>query len=318
MRTLAEIGEFGLIERIARAAARGPAGGVVLGIGDDAALLRARAGEDLVATIDAVVEGVHFRWGVDDPAALGWRALAASLSDLAAMGARPLGCLLALAAPGALPLARLDGVLRGMLAAARDYGCPLAGGNVTRARETSLTVTALGAVRRGRALSRRGARAGDRILVTGALGGAALARAGAARGRGRVRHRPRPRLAAGLALGRLHGIGACIDVSDGLEADLAHLLDAAGRPLHAELDPARVPVPRGLRRACARLGLDPAALALGGGEDYELLFTARPAALPAAALARRLGLPVTEIGRVRAGPGRRGRPPPRGYRHFRA
>jgi thiamine-monophosphate kinase len=317
MRTLGDVGEFGLIARIERAAGRPRGRGVVLGIGDDAALLRTRPGEDVAATVDALVEGVHFRWDRDAPAAIGWRALVANLSDLAATGARPLGWLLALAAPGSLPLARFDGVLRGMLAAARAFGCPLVGGNVAAAGETSLTVTALGAVARGRQLSRGGARAGDRILVTGTLGGAALARARADRTGGRVRHAPAPRLAAGAALARLRGIGACIDVSDGLEADLAHLLDAgAGGPLRAELDPARVPVPRGFHGACRRLGLDPTALALGGGEDYELLFTARPTAPGAAALGHRLGVPVAEIGRIRRGSRTPAGPPPRGWRHF--
>ena len=313
--TLADVGEFGLIARIARAAARvrGPA--VVLGIGDDAAVLRPRAGERLLVTTDALVEDVHFRWRSEKPAAVGRRALAAALSDLAAMGGRPLGCLLALAAPPSLPLRRADGLLRGLLAAAREFACPLVGGNVTAARETSLTVTALGSARPGRILTRRGARPGDRILVTGSLGGAALGLARAARG-GRRGPAPRPRLAAGAALARTPGIGGCIDVSDGLEADLAHLLEAAaGGPLGAELDVSRVPLPRGLRAACARLGLDPERLALAGGEDYELLFTARPGAPGAGALARRLGLPVSEIGRVTARPTPRRRAPG-GWRHF--
>jgi thiamine-monophosphate kinase len=315
-RTIGDIGELALVERIERAARRGRRGGVVLGIGDDAALLRVRAGEDLVATTDALVEGVHFRWGQDEPEGLGWRALVANLSDLAAMGARPVACLLALAAPRGLSLARFDAVLRGLLAAARRFGCPLAGGNLTRARETSLTITGLGATARGRALLRSGARAGDRIFVTGALGAAALARARAARGDAPMRHRPQPRLAAGAALARTPGIGGCIDVSDGLELDLARLLAAApGARLAAELDPRRLPLPRGFPSACARLGLDPLALALGGGEDYELLFTARPSGPSAAALARRLGLPVAEVGRVVRGGGRE-RPSGRGFRHF--
>jgi thiamine-monophosphate kinase len=319
-RTLADVGELGLVARIERAARAGPRGGVVLGIGDDAALLRARPGEDLVATTDALVEGTHFRWDSDDAEALGWRALVANLSDLAAMGARPLGCLLALAAPGELPLARLDALLAGLLAAARAFACPLAGGNLARARETSLGITALGAVRRGRALLRRGARAGDRVLVTGCLGAAALARARADRGLGPVALRPRPRLEAGAALTRTPGVGACIDVSDGLELDLSRLLAAAARgPRSAELHTSRIPLPRGFHGACAELGLDPLELALGGGEDYELLFTARPGAPSESALSRRLGVRVTELGRVRAGGrsgGRSGGPSARGFRHF--
>jgi thiamine-monophosphate kinase len=311
---LRDVGEFELIERIARAAERGPAAGpgVVLGIGDDAALLRTRRGEDVVVTTDAFVEDVHFRWSSWSPRCIGRRALVANLSDLAAMGARPLGFTLALAAPGTLPLRRIDAVVDGLLHEARAHGCPLVGGNVTRARETSLTLGVVGAVGRGRALRRRGARAGDRILVTGTLGGTALETARAEGGGGRVRRVPTPRLAVGRALTRLAAVGACIDVSDGLEADLHHLL---GDRLHAEIDPGRVPRPPGFARACARFGLDPDRLALSGGEDYELLFTLRSGGPSTQALARRLGVPVSELGRVRSGPGS---PPSSdgGWRHF--
>jgi thiamine-monophosphate kinase len=316
--TLRELGEFGLIERIARAAAPGARGargaGVALGIGDDAALLRLRAGEELAISTDACFESVHFRLRSESPRTLGRRALAASLSDLAAMGARPLGCLLALAAPGALPVRTAEALVAGVLDEGRRHGCPLVGGNLSRARELSLTLTVVGAVARGRGLRRGAARAGDRVFVTGTLGGAALERARAERGRGRIRRVPLPRLRAGRALARLPGRISCIDVSDGLAADLAQLL--AGRPLAAEIDTARLPVPRGFRAACARAGLDPEALASGGGEDYELLFTVGPRARSAAWLARRLGVRVTEIGRVvRRPPGGR-QPAGRGWRHF--
>jgi thiamine-monophosphate kinase len=312
---LRDLGEFGVIARIERAAARSMrrGSGVVLGIGDDAAILRARAGEDVVATTDAFVEGVHFRFATQSVRTIGRRALVANLSDLAAMGARPLGCLLALAAPPALPVRILDGLLAGILREAAAHRCPLVGGNLTRACETSLAITALGAVGRGRALTRRGARAGDRILVTGTLGAAALEVARAERGTGRVRRVATPRLAAGRALARVRGVGGCIDVSDGLDADLAHLLEPVG--LDAALDAERIPRAPGFDVACRRLGLDPDALRRGGGEDYELLFTLRPQAPTAAALARRLGVPVTEIGRVvRRRRGRR--PKTRGFRHF--
>jgi thiamine-monophosphate kinase len=312
---LRDLGELGLIARIERAARRSRRGrnAVVLGIGDDAAILRARAGEDVVATTDAFVEGVHFRFATQSPRVIGRRALVANLSDLAAMGARPLGCLLALAAPPELPVRLLDGLLAGILREADAHRCPLVGGNVTRARETSLAITALGAVARGRALTRVGARTGDRILVTGRLGAAALEVARAERGVGQVRRVATPRLAAGRALARLRGVGGCIDVSDGLEADLAHLLEPAG--LGAALDSARIPRAPGFDAACRRLGLDPDALRVGGGEDYELLFTVRSQAPSAAALARRLGVPVAEIGRVvRRGRGKRSKP--RGFRHF--
>jgi thiamine-monophosphate kinase len=213
----------------------------------------------------------------------------------------------ALAAPPTLALARLDGLVRGMAAQARRCGAPLVGGNLTRARDTMLVLTAIGAVRRGRALRRDAARPGDRVLVTGSLGGAALAVARAARAGGRARRpEPAPRLAAGRALAALAGAGACIDVSDGLLADLGHVLAASG--VGATLDPARVPRPRGFATACAALALDPERLALSGGEDYELCFTVRRGAPGASALARRLGVRVTEIGRIEARRGLRGVP----------
>jgi thiamine-monophosphate kinase len=317
---LRDVGEFGLIDRIARIA--GPAGrprgrAVVLGIGDDAAVVRARPGEDLVATTDALVEGVHFRFATQGARAIGARALAVNLSDLAAMGARPLGALLALAAPPGLALRTALDLARGLVACGRRHACPLVGGNVTRARETSLTVTALGAVTRGRALLRSAARPGDRILVTGTLGGAALALARAERRGARIAAAPEPRLRAGRILARTRGVGACIDLSDGLLADLGHVLEASGAG--AELDVARLPAPRGFVAACRRLGLDPEELLLVGGEDYELLFTVRPGGPPASALARRLGVPVAEIGTVtRRGLSLRGARRPRrgGWRHF--
>jgi thiamine-monophosphate kinase len=313
---LEDVGEFGLIARIQRIAARAPRSpGVVLGIGDDAALLRLRPGEDLALTSDAFVEDVHFRFATDPPRALGRRALVANLSDLAAMGARPLGFTVALAAPPSLALATALALARGLVEEGRRAGCTLVGGNVTRARETSLTVAACGAVLRGRALRRDAARPGDRLLVTGCLGASALARARSERSGAPLRRVPEARLRAGRALAGLAGVGACIDVSDGLLADLGHVLEASG--VGAELDAARVPRPRGFAAACRRQGLDPGALALGGGEDYELLFTVRPAAPPAAVLARRLGVAVTEIGCIGGrGLRLRGARARDGWRHF--
>ncbi|MCH7644965.1 MAG: thiamine-phosphate kinase [Myxococcales bacterium] len=324
---LRDLGEFGLIERIERAARRSRAAsrirsprGLVVGIGDDGAVLRPPAGEDWVVTTDALVEGVHFRWSTQSARCVGRRALVANLSDLAAMGARPLGFVFALAAPPDLEIRTLDGLLAGLLEEADTHGCPLIGGNLSRARQTSVTITAQGSVQRGCALLRSAARPGDRIFVTGTLGGVALEVARAAAGRGRVRGVPIPRLRAGRALARMPGVGACIDISDGLLADLDQVLDRSG--CSAELDLASVPRPPRFEAACRRLGVDPIGLATRGGEDYELLFTLRrrtqPGALgparrsaasgprgssgapgPAvAALSRRLGVAVTEIGKV--------------------
>jgi thiamine-monophosphate kinase len=305
MRRASDVGEFGLIERIARLVPRRPGPGVRVGIGDDAAVLAVRRGEDVVATTDAFVAGVHFRLDQETPRTAGRRAAVGCLSDLAAMGARPLGILLALAVPARTPLATVLAFVRGIAGEAARHGSPLVGGNVTRARELSATLTALGAVARGRALRRDRGRAGDRLYVTGALGRSAFERA-----RGSVRHVGAPRLRAGQRLRGVRGVGACIDVSDGLVADLGQLCRASR--VAARLEPGRVP------RAAGRGGRVPERLALAGGEDYELLFSVRPAGPGAAALRRRLGLPVTEIGRLEAGPPRvRGVPAgPGGFRHF--
>ena len=311
MQRVRDFGEFGLIERIALLAGRTTGADVVLGIGDDAAILRLRAGEDLVVTTDAAVAGVHFRFDQETPRIAGRRAALGCLSDLAAMGARPLGLLLAFGLPPALPAAVALGLVRGVLAESRRAGAPLVGGNVTRARDVSLTLTALGAVRRGRALRRDRGRAGDRLFVTGALGRSAFERAC-----GQVRTAPAARIAAGRRLARLPGVGACIDLSDGLAADLMHLCRASG--VAARLEPASVPLPRGFAAACARKGLDPRWLALAGGEDYELLFSARRRGPTEAELERHLRVPVTQVGCFEAGRPRVWGIPARwrGWRHF--
>lgn len=317
MRTIGDVGEFGLIERISRWIGAERPAGVVLGPGDDAAVLRPHRGRDLVVSTDSLVEGVHFRFATQSARRVGRRALVANLSDLAAMGAEPLGCVAALCAPPSLPLATAQGLVRGLLDEARTHGCPLVGGNLAAGGETSLTITVFGEVARGRALRRHRVRAGDRIYVTGRLGGAALAVARAERTGREIRSVPVPRLAAGRALARLPGVGGCIDVSDGLVADVGHLLEGSG--LGAHIDASRVPRPPGFGAACRRLGLDPEALCLGGGEDYEIVFTLRPAAarrLSPAVLARRLGVPVSEVGRVTREPGIRGVPEGLGWRHF--
>ncbi|MBW2313878.1 MAG: thiamine-phosphate kinase [Deltaproteobacteria bacterium] len=314
---LGELTEFGWIDRIRRAAERaGVPRHVVVGIGDDAAVLRPRAREDVVVSTDALVEDAHFRWRTDPGRQVGRRAVAASLSDLAAMGARPLGVTVAFAGPAELPVRRLDAVTAGLLDVCTRCDAPLVGGNVARARKTSLTVTALGAVRRGQALRRGSARVGDRLLVTGRLGEAALSRARAGR-TGRVMHTPEPRLQAGQALARAAWAGACIDLSDGLVADLGHLLEASG--VGARVAVADAPRRKGFDAACRRARLDPARTLLAGGEDYELLFTVRRHAPSVAVLARRLGVAVTEVGEIVArglhieGAAQTGRG---GFRHF--
>ncbi len=304
-----ELGELGLIE-VLRRRAGAPGRRWRIGIGDDAALLASRAGTDLVWTADALVEDVHFRWSTADPRALGRKALRVNLSDLSAMGARPLGFLLTLAIPGDAPGARVDGFARGLLAEARDAGCPLVGGDTSRAARWCISISALGELPRGRALRRDAARPGDALLVVGELGGSALGlhvlehggpRDASERRFVRMHRLPRVPLGAGPLLARRGWARTAIDVSDGLARDLGHVLASSG--VGAEVELGALPLPRGLARACAQRGLEPWPLALSGGEDYALLVAAPPDAPGDVRLARALDTRVTRIGRVVAGRG---------------
>ena len=315
-RRLADIGESALIDRIARRAGRAPGKDWALGIGDDAAILRPRAGSELVLSADAQVENVHFRFGRETPRSVGRRALIVSLSDLAAMGATPVGSLLSLAAPPGLALGVFDALIDGFVAAAREHRCPLVGGNLTRAESCSLHVTVIGRVPRGRALRRAALRSGDELFVTGVLGAAALARRRADAMGTRLSRLPRPRLDAGQRLARSKATTACIDLSDGLATDLAHLLEGTG--LGAEIEPDALPTQSGFSRLCAALDVDPMDLVLRGGEDYELLFARRPTgrASDPERLAAQLGVAVRRIGRVVDRPGLRGLSGPGSAHHF--
>lgn len=287
-------GEFQLIERFTRTF---PAGtGVEVGIGDDAAVLRPPPGSDLVATVDAVVEGVHFGRAFS-PEEVGWKSLAVNLSDLAAMGARPLWALVALATPPDADLGWLERVGRGISRCARRHGTSVVGGNVTAAGQTSLTVTVVGVVRRGRALLRSGARVGDLLVVSGTLGDAALGLSpGAAPALRARQRRPVPRLALGQ--GSAGVARASIDISDGLLQDLGHLCEASGTGARVELD--RLPLSRAYR-AATKGRADPLEEALSGGEDYELLLAVPPARLRALQeVAHRARTPVAVIGAMEA------------------
>ena len=326
--------EFDLIERIrARAIARD---GVLLGIGDDAALLQVPAGHELAVTADTLNAGVHFPADAT-PADIGWKALAVNLSDLASMGARPAWCTLSLSLPGD-DTAWLDAFLDGFLGLADTHAVALVGGDTTRG-PLSIAVTAMGWVEAGAALRRDGARPGDDVWVTGTLGDAAAAlvlggyvpipldgvampvvEAGnAAALRARLA-RPAPRVAVGRALAGL--AHACVDVSDGLLADLGHICRRSG--VGAEIELARLPASPALRAAFADDELR-AALQAAGGDDYELCFSASTAAREAVARAlEQAGTTGTRIGRITDGDGVRAlaadgspwRPFRGGYVHF--
>jgi len=327
------------IRQRAECAARGgQKGGLRLGIGDDCALLTPRKSEEVAVTTDLSIAGRHFRLDWHPPEVVGHRALARGLSDLAAMGARPVAAFLSLGLPRSLTVNAagragsrtwVQRFLDGFLALAEAHNTPLAGGDLAESPVAVADIVLVGAVPRGRALLRSGAKPGDLLYVTGALGGAAAglaclaelalpARPNPPRIPKKLATRlaahlyPHPRIAQGLWLQRRGLASAALDLSDGLSTDLAHLCEESG--VAAEVDAALVPLGLGANLEQA----------LHGGEDYELLFTSPPAARMPRTIA---GVTVTRIGRVlkaRAGRptmtliSRQGAQPlePRGWEHF--
>jgi thiamine-monophosphate kinase len=290
MPRLGDVGEHAwiaaLLRRLPSAA---PGAGVLVGPGDDAAAVRLGA-RPVLLTTDSLVEGVHFRRGWLAPAALGRRAFGASVSDVAAMGGAARFALLGIEAPSDLPRAYLDGVLRGFRAAAAGAGARLVGGNLARGRRLALTTMVVGTAP-GRVVTRAGARPGDGLWVTGALGASGCAVRRLRAGRRAAWPAPPLRLRAGMGLARV--AHAMIDLSDGLAQDLGHLCRASGVGAEVRLD--ALPIATACRRA---LGPRAARFAATAGEDYELLV-----AMPAAARARLrgLGCRLTRIGTVVAG-----------------
>jgi len=289
------LSEFELIRRFFTY----PARHAVLGVGDDAAIVRPRRGQELVVTTDMLVAGRHFYHGAN-PERLGHKALAVNLSDMAAMGATPRWATLALALPRA-DARWLAAFMRGFMRLARRHGVDLVGGDTTRG-PLNICVEIIGEVPRGRALRRDGARAGDDVWVSGMLGDAALALTAGRLGLPSRDRRalqlkldaPAPRVGLGIAL---RGIArSAIDVSDGLVADLGHICERSRVAAVVKL--ARIPVSgtmKGqLEHSAARAAL------LAGGDDYELIFTAGRARRGAIArIARRQRLKLTRIGRIR-------------------
>lgn len=336
-------GELALLRRIRSRAVAGFSGGLRLGIGDDCALLAPRAGEELAVTTDLSIAGRHFRLDWHPAEAVGHRVLARGLSDLAAMGARPVAAFLSLGLPRELTIAKgrrkpwVESFFDGFLALAASQKTPLAGGDLAESPVALADIVLIGAVPRGCALLRSGARPGDLIYVTGALGGASTGLAQLAELAGQskpARTRPlspkppkiptrladllaphlypQPRIAQGLWLQRRRLASAALDLSDGLSTDLAHLCEESG--VAAEVDAALLPLH-------PNATLDQA---LHGGEDYELLFTAPAAARLPRSIA---GVSVTRIGRmVKLRPGQprmtlrttQGARPlePHGWQHF--
>ena len=275
--------ETELIERIDKAVGRRFYGSrkIGLGIGDDAALLRPRAGHELVLTCDWFLEGAHFLRDKHPPDSVGWKCLARALSDIAAMGGVPRCFLLSLALPVSHTVRWLDEFLAGLRRASRRFGCVLAGGDTTQRKEILININVAGEVETGRAVLRSGARPGDLVYVSGHLGEADLGLQILRRSR-RLAIRndpllnkhlfPEPRFALGQWLANKRLASAMMDLSDSLSSDLPRLCAASG--VGARLESEKIPLIRNLDTA-RKLGLDPLDLALRGGDDYELLFTVR-------------------------------------------
>jgi thiamine-monophosphate kinase len=324
------VGELDLIANIRRRAAAVPGRQLIKGIGDDCAILRPRAGEDLVVTTDMTLEWVHFRREWHPARSAGHRTLARGLSDLAAMGARPVAAFLSLALPQSATVKKrgvswVDEYLDGLLSLAAEYSVPLAGGDTAEAASITADIVLLGAVPKGKALLRSTARVGDQIYVSGALGGAAAElamltegtaqrensrgkSANAARSARESNHPqlyPEPRIALGQMLLRKGVASAALDISDGLSTDLTHLCEESGLaatiysdalPLH----PLAVEYAERSADDAPNAARSAMRLALHGGEDYELLFTAPHAAR----IPKRFGnLKITHIGELHTMPG---------------
>lgn len=294
--------ETQVVAQIRRLAAAGPLNKeVIRGIGDDCAVVRPGAKEDLVFTTDFVLQDRHFKLETHKAADIGHKALARSLSDLAAMGSQPVFCLVSLAVPQALSTKWTEQFYRGLLTLANRYSITLAGGDLSRFDKVIVDVMCCGRVPKGKALLRSGAKPGDRIYVTGLLGASALGFA-TTEGKAWKRHlRPEPRLESGISLRKL-GVSACMDLSDGLSLDLHRM--CLESKVSAELA-SDLPIAKGATLEHA----------LHGGEDYELLFTAPPRKR----ISPELGIPV---GVITAGdPGSvlyKGEPiTPAGFDHFR-
>lgn len=321
--------EKALIAQIRRAAARGKNSAIRTGIGDDCAVLRllAKNGEaaDALVTTDFTLEGIHFRREWHSPESVGHRCLARGLSDIAAMGGEPVAAFLSLALPRTLPRSWVSRFTRSLISLAERNGVTLAGGDTAESPNGILVdIIVVGAVPKGKAILRSGAHPGDRIYVSGELGGSAAAlvemRARPKRKlnpRGYPRHFfPEPRIELGRILRERGLASAMIDTSDGLSTDLSHICEESG--VGAELQADSIPRST-VGKPPRQVDLD---LALHGGEDYELLFTApRRARIPS----RLGGVPITQIGQIT----RRGKIflfnrdgigyqlEPRGWEHFR-
>lgn len=283
--TVADLGEHALLARVLSRLPRSNAA-VLVGPGDDAAVLAPGRNERLVVTTDAVVEGVHFSRAYSSPGDIGHKALAVNLSDLAAMAATPRWALLSLVLPGSWPVSDVEELVDGLSALAGRHGVSVVGGNITRTDGPLVVdVTAGGEVRPRRWLTRSAARAGHEVWISGSIGGAAagleMLRAasqgagigdqGSERAACITRHRrPEPRVRLGIAVGRARAAKAAMDLSDGLADGLRQMAAASG--VGVRIDGETLPIDEGARQWWTGHGIDAVMAAVAGGDDYELLF----------------------------------------------
>jgi thiamine-monophosphate kinase len=328
-RTVSELGERALVARITSRLAMPD--WVVVGPGDDAAVIAPERGALDVLTTDAQVEGVHFDRRFVPPDAIGHRALAVNLSDLAAMGATPRAVLVSLILPDALDVAVVDGILDGLLALAARHNVVVVGGNISRTPGPMMVdVTAIGSVRARRVLTRTGARPGDSVYLTGSIGEGTVGLQSLQTARGPAPQscqeqylRPEPRVRAGMLLGRNRAASACMDTSDGLADAVRQIAEAShvGLALNADA----LPIGDEVRLWHDAQGASALGAAIGGGDDYELLFTVRAAHRGRLRNVRRsLGdLPITHVGvvtkerRLSLHTNSGEQPLPEGFDHFR-
>ncbi|HET8922928.1 MAG TPA: thiamine-phosphate kinase [Candidatus Acidoferrum sp.] len=275
-----------LLKKISRSAGPGKRSprfpSLSLGIGDDAALFRPKAGYETILTCDWFLEGTHFLRDKHPPDSVGWKCLARAVSDVAAMGGSPRYFLMSLALPDVLTGRWLSLFLGGSRRASRKFGCVLVGGDTTQRDDVLINVTAVGEVAPGQAVRRSGAKSGDLIYVSGRLGEAEMGLQALRRSEGSRRTAnaylrkhlyPKPRLELGQWLAKKGLATAMMDLSDGLSSDLPRLCAASG--VGGEVEAAKLPVPQ-VSNADRKRGIEPLHLALHGGDDYELLFTAMP------------------------------------------
>ncbi|MCL5038518.1 MAG: thiamine-phosphate kinase [Firmicutes bacterium] len=308
---LSELGEFGLIERLRQLVpTAGP--GVIVGIGDDTAVLETTGGTQLLATCDMLVEGEHFLVDRLTPFQLGWKALAVNVSDIAAMAGLPRFALISLGIPPHLEAEYLDDLYRGLAALAQAHGVILVGGDTVRSRRGLVVdITVLGEVPKGGAVLRSGARVGDLVLVTGQLGDSAggleFLLQGPAGGRGflpqevgliKAHLEPRPRVREAQAAVRAGRVTAMDDISDGLASEIREITGSSG--VGARLWVERIPISPALQTAARAWGKPALDFALFGGEDYELVLTVPPteAEAVAEAIQKETGTRASLIGEI--------------------